>query len=201
MKKSMVFVLGVVLILSLSFISAGFFSDFWEKISGEVVNEGDTEPVSLSCEDSDGGRNYFEKGTTFNDVFTGTDKCIDETYLVEYFCSSTVLFKVYGEVVNCAGDGNSCEEGRCVLVAFDPIECTLNSDCGDLEICENSQCIQVECKGDGDCTGDEVCDLGDNVCVGCLDDGDCASGEVCNIVLQCEEIIPTSCNNNFGCAT
>ena len=105
MKKSMVFVLGVVLILSLSFISAGFFSDFFGKITGKATG-------ILSCDDTgDGGINYGLKGTTFDaSGFEATDVCIGSDYLVEYYCSGSN--HVYGEIKDCGS--NLCSEGACV---------------------------------------------------------------------------------------
>lgn len=45
-------------------------------------------PVGVSCTDSDGGKNYYTKGTTW-DSYSGIDKidyCSDSKSLVEYYC-------------------------------------------------------------------------------------------------------------------
>lgn len=65
------------------------------------------------CEDSDGGRNYYEMGYTYdpNGSFESPmDYCLDDSYLVEYFCeNSESNFVEY----NCASEGLICREGAC----------------------------------------------------------------------------------------
>ena len=60
MKKGVAIVacLCLVLIISSSFVSAGFFSDLWNKITGKAVGE---------CIDSDGGKNFFVRGIVSRD--------------------------------------------------------------------------------------------------------------------------------------
>jgi len=70
------------------------------------------------CTDSDGGKNYYEKGTVKED-YSRTDNCmVREGYLklVEYYCSDTITADGdYTDFVaiRCP-DGYTCEDGACV---------------------------------------------------------------------------------------
>mgnify|MGYP003995827119 CR=1 FL=1 len=83
MKKGVAIVacLCLVLIISSSFVSAGFFSDLWNKITGKAVGE---------CIDSDAtaefldGKNFFVKGETCQDGSCYEDSCLDSNNLIEY---------------------------------------------------------------------------------------------------------------------
>jgi len=72
MKKSLkiFFVLSILLILVLSFVSAGFFNK--KKITGEAVNP----LIDGGCSDADGGLNYYVKG-----VAQGNFDSLGENYL------------------------------------------------------------------------------------------------------------------------
>jgi hypothetical protein len=43
-------------------------------------------PLSPLCSDSDGGKNYYQKGTVTKDGKTYNDYCQEALYLKEYFC-------------------------------------------------------------------------------------------------------------------
>ena len=84
-----------------------------------------------------------------------------------------------------------CEEGETVDNCLsDCLECSFDSDCGSLEICQDGSCVEVDCKVDEDCDEGQVCE--DNSCVvkegenetgtqeeGCSSDSDCGSLEIC----------------------
>jgi hypothetical protein len=105
MKKGVAIVacLCLVLIISSSFVSAGFFSDLWNKITGKAVGE---------CIDSDGGKNFFVRGIVSRDSIKGylnyEDYCTSSTNLVEYHCYQGVVLSIEE---TCA---NGCVEGACV---------------------------------------------------------------------------------------
>jgi hypothetical protein len=112
-SKILVFVfLSFILIsASIAFVSAGFFSNIFSKQTGEVVNP---TPRNFSCIDSDGGKNYYAKGTItvngqnvfedycFNDVFT------TNTELEEGVCYDSGWGKLYYQCPN------GCSNGACV---------------------------------------------------------------------------------------
>jgi hypothetical protein len=50
-------VLLLISLLSISMVSAGWFGDFWNKITGKAVSSN-----QINCYDSDGGLNYYVKG-------------------------------------------------------------------------------------------------------------------------------------------
>ncbi|MBI1972498.1 hypothetical protein HYS50_00655 [Candidatus Woesearchaeota archaeon] len=67
-------------------------------------------PAGVSCTDSDGGKNYYSKGTTW-DSYSGIDKidyCSDSKSLVEYYCldGSRKL-----TLVSCL---DKCIDGACI---------------------------------------------------------------------------------------
>lgn len=73
-----------------------------------------TSPQPLSCEDSDRGKNYYEKGMVVI-TFDGerkvyTDECANEKTLYEYFCPETLQSGVGKEEVTCP---YGCQEGIC----------------------------------------------------------------------------------------
>lgn len=86
-KKSFVILsLSIILILSISLVSASFFSDFFKRfITGQATQGGD------NCVDSDGKWNYNEAGT----VTTG----IDFGSVVYYdYCEGSIAYDYYCDV-------------------------------------------------------------------------------------------------------
>ena len=78
--------------------------------------------------ESDGGRDYYKKGTTtgivsiifngntYTNCSTVTDYCIDDIILVEYFLSDGYI---YNETYSCRGLGSfGCYDGACVGVSL-----------------------------------------------------------------------------------
>jgi len=66
--------------------------------------------TEYGCEDSDGGKDEFEKGTTTDGDDSETDSCYDEDTVTEYFCAAT---GIESERIDC-GSGYNCVEGECV---------------------------------------------------------------------------------------
>ncbi|MBU1129367.1 MAG: hypothetical protein KJ949_01925, partial [Nanoarchaeota archaeon] len=102
-KKSVkiIFCVSLALILSLSLVSAGWF-DWVGKITGRPVGE---------CVDSDGGKNYFVKGSCLGEG-SGTDSCISTTMLKEYFCMPQDFICIE-DYYDC-GTGYKCSGDKCV---------------------------------------------------------------------------------------
>ena len=70
---------------------------------------------TTSCTDSDGGKDYFVKGTVVDEGKSYTDYCQGAFYLKEYFClpkTSSSLGGVAEEDVVCPNSG-SCVDGAC----------------------------------------------------------------------------------------
>ncbi|PIY60329.1 hypothetical protein COY95_02335 [Candidatus Woesearchaeota archaeon CG_4_10_14_0_8_um_filter_47_5] len=67
------------------------------------------------CVDTDGGRNYFERGTVTSAEGSKADRCMDSDRLVEYSCDYDGTFQ--SDTVSCsqmAGAGGVCYDGACV---------------------------------------------------------------------------------------
>jgi len=124
--------LGVVLIvslfvilLSMSFVSAGFVD--WVKdlfnIGDDSGLEGELGSLKAGCTDSDGGINIFEKGivTWYNIEYK--DFCVGTSAVDEYYCENNLLRIVYKK----CDDG--CVDGACVG-GVEEDECT-DSDGGE----------------------------------------------------------------------
>jgi hypothetical protein len=83
-----------------------------EEITGG--NGGGSTPTTVtnSCSDSDGGIDYFTKGTaTFNGV-DSVDSCVDENTIVEYYCDNSNVLQNTRKVLPI---GWKCEEGAWVM--------------------------------------------------------------------------------------
>ncbi len=64
--------------------------------------------VTSSCTDSDGGKNYYVKGTTSLSNIATTDVCYSDSTLNEYSCNQSAI---QNEYYNCP---DSCFDGACV---------------------------------------------------------------------------------------
>ncbi len=215
MKRCLVIIcVFFILILSLSFISAGFFSDIWNKITGKVVED---------CDDSDGHLglegSYYVKGTACAANGCFTDSCVEEggSVLREFSCSldERVVYLRY----TCPG-GSTCSEGVCGDVCVAETCASLGYECGthddgcggsldcDVcpsgEICSNGKCIE---EGQGcvifylDADGDSY-GVTDNQCLESAagdytasQSGDCDDSDL-EINPLAEEVCDDSLDNN-----
>ena len=140
MNKSVITIFCFIVILSMvSFSSAGYFGDFWNKITGKIVegtnctsnsdcvsgktcdlyfNIGECKTPTNNyysfCSDSDGGYNSDIKGTvTYKDSQgvekTATDVCIGNS-IMEAICDYNG-FAYNGKTFTCP---NGCSDGACV---------------------------------------------------------------------------------------
>ncbi len=128
--------------------------------------------INNSCIDSDGGLNYYLKGTsTLSNGSILTDYCSASFYLTEFYCANNSSFYSY---VNCLG---GCSNGAC-----------LNLTCSDGT--PNSNCSTTKPK---------YCNNGTliNNCNSC----GCSSGQTCNTTSQTcyiPAIINNSCIDSDG---
>jgi len=145
----------------------------------------------LSCKDSDGGKNYHEKGTiNFGGQIVFEDYCFNDVFNTNTELKEGVCYEdgSWGELYyQCP---NGCVNGACVV---DVPECVHDSDCDYGYKCLNRACVK-EVVG--------------NICEsGCLSNGKCypmgyrRSGTYCSEDNEFVKLLPSdsSCNNNFEC--
>jgi len=91
------------------------------KINGEVISDKSDSYFSIvkkpiTCTDSDGGKNYYQRGTVKVNDTTYTDYCLDSSRLVEYSCPtdknqiSGWSLIVITDIYTCP---YGCEDGAC----------------------------------------------------------------------------------------
>ncbi|MEK6917512.1 MAG: hypothetical protein AABW51_01050 [Nanoarchaeota archaeon] len=128
MKRGSRLFLGVVIllvILSLSVVSASWFSDVWGKITGQpvkVVDDGSfvgSTASTPSCTDSDGGLNYILKGTVYGQDTNSTNYIINDSCsgnsVVEYYCNqNTSSFAAVTYACTNLGANYVCSNGACI---------------------------------------------------------------------------------------
>ncbi len=101
-KEALLISLSFILILSLGIVSAGWLSDFWNKITGNQIEDG-TE-IEISCYDSDGGADANVKGKVDVTV-TGI---ISRNFIGEDFCEVYDGSVGWTEVKSCSGYDREC---------------------------------------------------------------------------------------------
>ncbi|MBI4116503.1 hypothetical protein HY449_02045 [Candidatus Pacearchaeota archaeon] len=113
MKKEIALIFVCVLlasVISASLISADFFGSWFAKSTGNAV--------AAKCVDSDGGKDYYKKGTTSGiDAKTKkqtsqVDKCSNSKTLVEFFCDANN--RVASASASCK---KGCGSGACAEIA------------------------------------------------------------------------------------
>ncbi|RMF54686.1 hypothetical protein D6745_04515 [Candidatus Woesearchaeota archaeon] len=74
------------------------------------------EHTTTICKDSDGGRDYYKKGSiTDNNGRTETDYCADDNQLVEWYCTESYGVGTNYEYKACSDLGKYyCDDGACV---------------------------------------------------------------------------------------
>jgi hypothetical protein len=115
-------------------------------------------PPSLSCSDSDGGKNVFVKGTVKNQLDSMTDVCLavkKEGELisipsgVEYFCENG---NIVAEVVACE---HGCENGACLSAPRPVYSLTKDAKCEEGLVIQNAVKIT---KCHSSCLSQTMCD-------------------------------------------
>jgi len=101
---------------------------------GQATPRDDLPPPVPNCTDSDGGRNYYVRGTVkLTEDLQFIDACIDSETLQENYCELDGTLMM--EDVDC-GLGYRCEAGRCVPVIPEPPE----------ELCGDNICQPIDCS-------------------------------------------------------
>ncbi|MCK5149759.1 S8 family serine peptidase [Candidatus Pacearchaeota archaeon] len=170
MKRSLTFILclSLILVLSLSLISAGWFSDFFGRITGNVV-EGE-------CIDSDSGDDIYTKGYRINNNsnyadygIISWDYCIynpeisgsgsiisdrdrevfscegEDCYVMEYHCKSSLSDAHKGYICP-----NGCNDGACIGESLNNVTnvTCIDSDGGKNYYVDGKTCVEDNCKYD-----------------------------------------------------
>ncbi len=129
-----------------------YFCDAKGMIDSEYVTCtcDDGECISLTCTDSDDGKNIYEKGTASAGT-SSTDSCVGSDKVTEYYCESNV---VKSSLETC-GSGYSCINGACA-----PDVCTDSDGGKDKEtygtVKKGSETFQDSCY-DGDTVKEYYC--------------------------------------------
>jgi len=153
--------LSLILVLSLSVVSAGWFGDFFDKISGRQKYspaEVDGEPT---CIDTDGGWNYTIKGTCTDTNGVHVDECQSSTSAGDYRCTSP-YGPCQGSGYSCSyhyGDNYVCEDGACVEASYPPTcidtdgqDYTIKGNCTDINGVYVDGCGSLTSAQDYRCT-------------------------------------------------
>jgi len=122
--------------------------------------------ISSSCTDSDGGNNYYVKGTAIDSNGPNTDYCeVSSTsgqyYLVEYYCQDSIAL---GHFIQCPNNYR-CSDGACVRnpgtssasqidIATVGTACELS---GGYCIAASESCINGYAISSSGCTGTNKC--------------------------------------------
>ena|SRR3989338_5261195 len=160
-------IVGVVALLGVSAFFSGFSSG---DLSGHATSAIKTKSISKTtkttssaCTDSDGGKDYSEKGTTkgiiWSDQDSGvkeySDSCKDSTSLKEFRCvaddgtADGTAFAYFNTVTCTEG---YCLDGVCVSGCYDTEDDTSTSTAG--TITSGGKTYTDECCTDGvDCSG------------------------------------------------
>ena len=180
----LIFLAGIfIVLLSTSFVSAGWLSDFIDSYFGSG-----RAPVlkGPGCTDSDGGINYFVKGIGSDKYgYSGTDGCLsNKKYLFEYYCSGPLLGDILlSEQYTCV---NGCNDGACISNG----SCTNECSTAGAKQCSSSGIPQV-CATDGDsdsclewknlanCPSGQTCQSGDCV-IGCTNECSSTGSKRCS---------------------
>jgi hypothetical protein len=159
MRKEL-FVVGLVLV-SVFFISLAIAEGNESNSTGDNSSNNETNMTNVTvCFDSDGGKDYEEKGKvwagtgcvegnctniTFEEVF---DSCVDNKTLTEGYCLEGVpSFKNF----TCSG---TCETGKCIPLNT-TITCDEDSDCPNEKECEDNICVLDDEDDDDNETDDD----------------------------------------------
>ncbi|MFC1682492.1 hypothetical protein ACFL0X_02660 [Nanoarchaeota archaeon] len=187
-----------VLILCLSLVSAGWWGDFWDRVSGDEVELSPStstfdifgDPETLPSEDGGdvGGIESFD--------IPGGEECVDYD---GNFGDSQILIKSYTrvdgsdqEIDYCRSNSNEVRESECTPSGRE----YFGYDCSDYDIdgeeliCRNDHCGQA-CESDNDCDLGS-CDVANQICeYECVNNNHCeGEGEFCrkNLCRTCDDI-------------
>ncbi len=189
MKKRFVFIIFFILVISISFISANPFTDFFKKLTGQSIEQAKT-PIQrqineiksitpesvpttsnvIKCSDSDGKSNFLESGYVNFNSKTYYDYC-DNNLAYDYYCSSSS--NIVANVIKIIGNAIT-EQTTPDKTSKDCTSYGLNYACSE------GKCIKV-----GDCLNGETKPCG-------VDLGQCKPG-----VQVCVNLYWTECQNQI----
>jgi len=117
-------------------------------------------PDPSTCTDSDGGKNYYVKGTVKHHIaysmYNDTDRCINHTTLEEYYCDKDGQAKA--EIYSCPSD-YTCQDGACVKEEI-PVTSqirVLSPNGGEKWVKGNNYLIKLEVQSPSSSAYDIVC--------------------------------------------
>jgi hypothetical protein len=130
MKKILIGIIFV-LILSFSLVLANSNPECWDDddcVGGLSCLNG----ICIECIDSDGGLNYYERGSIAEALYDGNnyyqdleDKCAEIEFfddspdiLHEYYCDSANPSNYLVQTYDCSEEGKNCVDGACVGIDF-----------------------------------------------------------------------------------
>ena len=179
------------------------YDGYQDKLVGTAHFDLTIEPQSGDdCIDSDGGKDYENKGVTMIGSAKNYDYCTQGD-LIEYYCSDGEIdstrhdcgfgLSCYdGECVDDAPDPNTykaCVGGQCKLIYGDEEdECFTDLQCKATHFeCENEKCSEIDGSGENTCLNDLDCvvqthaECRENKCVTITGEGidKCSSDEQC----------------------
>ncbi len=100
------------------------------------------------------------------------------------------------EEVECSLDADCGDLELCLENECESVDCIEDSDCEEGDYCENNECIDIpECTTDEECT-DGYCEENECVAYDCMENADCEAGYACT-ENECEEV--TECVANEDC--
>lgn len=140
---------------------------------------------NITCVDTDGGINYYIKGTRYlSNVFPNqsqADYCYTSTVLYEYYCSGPVVGATSYTCPDgcsngaCVNATPSCGDGYCNVSTENCETCVSDCECSTGYDCSGGSCVlnQTNFCGDG------FCNTSVESCATCTGDCACSSGYYC----------------------
>ncbi|MEM3113482.1 MAG: LamG-like jellyroll fold domain-containing protein [Candidatus Pacearchaeota archaeon] len=150
--------------------------------SGEQCDDGNTNngdgcnsTCQYECVDSDGGINYYVRGSTFKATSNYTDYCTSSSNIMEFYCSNNTIQNIQSSCTN------GCSQGKCVTI------------CGNGIVESGEQCDDGNTNDNDCCSSSCQLDTGTTNMVGYW------RGE--NNALDSLSINPGTLQNGIGFAT
>ncbi len=106
-------------------------------VAPPVTNPPVNNPPAQACEDTDGGKNYYVKGTATDNSTSKVDNCINIKNISEYYCINN---KVEQSNYLCP---NGCSEGKCTIPPETPAAPTTTTT----SACIDSDGLDYNTKG------------------------------------------------------
>lgn len=152
-------------VFSISLISASWFSNPFDKITGSTIEN------SINCTDSDNGLNYYNKGSTLdNNQVTTNDVCLADNpkRLSEVYCEDGVAKSALYDCPNGCGDSAcACPTTKCSDgTIYGPEKCSVKENVCACPSCPPTITPVITCPTMPTCIGAK--DTGQKDSNGCL---------------------------------